>query len=372
MYYNDYATTESLLATTVDSTPLLGMFFGIMIFSTILCLISVISYWKLFKKAGKPGWASIIPIYNNIVMIEIAKLSMLYLLLLFIPIANIFATFKINIEIAKKFGKTSGFGIGMTLIPIIFVPLLAFADSKYEENNKSNIGKFDASNIINDNQVMNTTVNMEPQFNTIENNIEVEQSIQVENPNIESNENVLNNIPVMENTQVEDIANVAEENISAEQNNINNQAQSQNINVIETSVENPNVEPIINSVNDIATLEQKVEEKIEDPVNMTLDKTVVDPIANVTNEVQTEQVQPEVNLSNENAFNIKPTAEISNTVNNENIGVQNAESTTIEPVQITEIPSPNVNIEQKKVCKSCGAELPEIVSICPNCGTDNE
>ena len=62
----------------------------------------------------------------------------------------------INIEIAKKFGKTSGYGIGMTLIPIIFIPLLAFSDNKYLgadsniENSTSN--SFDASNIINNNQ----------------------------------------------------------------------------------------------------------------------------------------------------------------------------------------------------------------------------
>ena len=129
MYSSDMI-AQSVANATMNSAPMMGLFFGIIIFSVVLGLISIISNWKIFNKAGKPGWASIIPIYNYIVMIQIAKLSMIYLVLLIIPIVNIFAIFKINIAIAKKFGKSTGFGIGMTLFSIIFIPLLALVTPK--------------------------------------------------------------------------------------------------------------------------------------------------------------------------------------------------------------------------------------------------
>ena len=111
-------------------TGLAAFGIGMLIMWLISMAISVfviISYWKVFKKAGKPGWAAIIPIYNTIVMIEIAELPMWYIALFFVPFANIYAIFKINIEIAKKFGKDAGFGVGMTLLAPVFYAILAFS-----------------------------------------------------------------------------------------------------------------------------------------------------------------------------------------------------------------------------------------------------
>ncbi len=64
--------------------------------------------WKLFLKAGKPGWASIIPIYNVIVILEICGKPIWWLILCFIPIVNFVIGFKVSIELAKRFGKGPG------------------------------------------------------------------------------------------------------------------------------------------------------------------------------------------------------------------------------------------------------------------------
>ena len=113
------------------ATTLLG---GIAAFGIIIWLISfavsillLVSMWKVFKKCGKPGWASIIPIYNVYIMCEIAEKPWWYLLLFCVPFANIYAMFVIYDGVAKKLGKTTGFTIGMLLLPYIFWPILAFS-----------------------------------------------------------------------------------------------------------------------------------------------------------------------------------------------------------------------------------------------------
>lgn len=111
-----------------------GSLGGLFLMSGILSLVMIVSQWKIFTKAGKPGWASIVPVYNMIVMIQIADLSLVYLLLFFVPFANIYAIFKIYIGIAHKFGKSTGFGVGLIFLTIIFMPMLAFGDAVYEGN----------------------------------------------------------------------------------------------------------------------------------------------------------------------------------------------------------------------------------------------
>lgn len=79
------------------------------------------------QKAGKPGWASIVPIYNMIVLLEITELPLWYIVLFFIPFANIYALFKIYIELAHKFGKSTGFGVATVFFSIVCLPILAFS-----------------------------------------------------------------------------------------------------------------------------------------------------------------------------------------------------------------------------------------------------
>ena len=92
----------------------------------------VVSMWKLFVRAGKPGWTSLIPIYNNVVMTEIAGKPLWWVLMLFVPIVNIVFAFLILYHFSKAYGKSDGFSIGVALLSIIFLPLLAFSDAKYQ------------------------------------------------------------------------------------------------------------------------------------------------------------------------------------------------------------------------------------------------
>lgn len=109
-----------------------GAWVGLGIFYIALIVFMVITGWKIFEKAGKPGWAVIVPIYNIIVFLEIIEKPWWWLLLLLIPYVNlIWAIWATNL-LSKKFGKDVGFTIGLLLLGIVFYPILAFGDAKYE------------------------------------------------------------------------------------------------------------------------------------------------------------------------------------------------------------------------------------------------
>ncbi len=105
--------------------------FGFLIWLTVI-VISIASLWKIFTKAGKPGWAAIIPIYNFIVLLEIIGRPIWWIILLFIPCVNIVVSVIVFIDLAKSFGKDALFGIGLWLLGIIFLPILAFGSAEYQ------------------------------------------------------------------------------------------------------------------------------------------------------------------------------------------------------------------------------------------------
>ena len=83
------------------------------IFMLLIAVFTIICLWKIFEKAGKPGWASIIPIYNVLVELEILGRPWWWLLLMFIPVVNIVIAIIIIFDMAKVFGKGTGFGFGL-------------------------------------------------------------------------------------------------------------------------------------------------------------------------------------------------------------------------------------------------------------------
>lgn len=88
--------------------------------------------WKIYVKAGKPGWAAIVPIYNILVQLEIVGRPWWYLLLLFVPVVNVVISIMILFDLAKVFGKSTGFGFGLLFLSFIFIPILAFGDAQYQ------------------------------------------------------------------------------------------------------------------------------------------------------------------------------------------------------------------------------------------------
>ncbi len=113
--------------------PLLVCMGVFWLFMLVLVIVMVVSLWKIFEKAGQPGWAAIVPIYNAYILtVEIAKKEILWFILQFVPFVGIVAQFVVCIDVAKKFGKETGYGIGLALLPFIFFPMLAFGSAKYQ------------------------------------------------------------------------------------------------------------------------------------------------------------------------------------------------------------------------------------------------
>lgn len=123
-------TTELLLlaqASSAEAPSPLGIICGLAFAALIFA-----SLWKVFVKAGHPGWAAIIPIYNAYILCKIAGKPGWWILLLLIPLVSIVIVILIMIEVAKNFGKGAGFGVGLALLGFIFFPILAFGDAKYQ------------------------------------------------------------------------------------------------------------------------------------------------------------------------------------------------------------------------------------------------
>jgi hypothetical protein len=96
-----------------------------------LCIGIIAGVWKVFSKAGKPGWACLIPIYNVIVLLQIIGRPWWWLVLLLVPIVGIIVAVMVSIELAKSFGKGAGFGVGLALLGPIFFPILGFGNARY-------------------------------------------------------------------------------------------------------------------------------------------------------------------------------------------------------------------------------------------------
>ena len=96
-----------------------------------IVIFVIAGLWKTFEKAGKPGWGAIIPIYNIILLLEIAGKPIWWVLLFLIPLVNIVIAILVSIDVAKNFGKGPAFGIGLAFLGFIFYPILGFGDAKY-------------------------------------------------------------------------------------------------------------------------------------------------------------------------------------------------------------------------------------------------
>ncbi len=129
----------------MDSASALG---GIAILYLVIIVVMIASIWKIFTKAGKPGWASIIPIYNIIVLLEIVNKPVWWIVLLLVPFVNFVILIIIYLELAKVFGKSAGFGVGLILLGIVFFPMLAFGDASYQGAGGSADGGALDSNLV--------------------------------------------------------------------------------------------------------------------------------------------------------------------------------------------------------------------------------
>jgi peptidoglycan/LPS O-acetylase OafA/YrhL len=110
---------------------LFGMFIFYFVTLFILIFFYIIPLWKIFHKAGKPGWTAIIPVYNIIVLLEIVGRPLWWIVWLLIPLVNIVFLFILCIDLAKSFNKNTGYGISLALLSVIFLPILGYGKAQY-------------------------------------------------------------------------------------------------------------------------------------------------------------------------------------------------------------------------------------------------
>jgi len=120
---DEQATNNAAAAAGGAAGGLIGLVIG---------LVIIIAMWKVFSKAGQPGWAAIIPIYNLYILCKVAGRPGWWLLLMLIPFVNFIIFIILSIDIAKNFGKGVGFGLGLAILGVIFWPILGFGSAQYQ------------------------------------------------------------------------------------------------------------------------------------------------------------------------------------------------------------------------------------------------
>jgi len=94
-------------------------------------VLEIAGMWKIFVKAGHPGWAAIIPLYNTYILLKTVGRPGWWLILFFIPLVNIIMWIVVANDLSKSFGKSTGFTVGLVLLGIIFIPILGFGSAAY-------------------------------------------------------------------------------------------------------------------------------------------------------------------------------------------------------------------------------------------------
>ena len=128
----DYYSYETVY---MDPAATAAVGIGSIIYMVILlaiAVISLISMWKIFAKAGEAGWKALIPIYNMYVLFQITWGKGIYFLLMLIPLANFVILIITYVKLANAFGKSGAFAVGLVFLPAIFMPILAFGSAEYQ------------------------------------------------------------------------------------------------------------------------------------------------------------------------------------------------------------------------------------------------
>jgi hypothetical protein len=122
------ANNDAAATAVAAGAGIVALIFMVIYFAVII--LTIAGLWKTFSKAGQPGFAAIIPIYNLIILCTVADKPLWWVVLFFTPAAPIMLILA-NIAIAEKFGKGAAFGLGMTFLGPIFWPMLGFGSAQY-------------------------------------------------------------------------------------------------------------------------------------------------------------------------------------------------------------------------------------------------
>ncbi len=102
-----------------------------LLFGFALLFVALAASWKIYAKAGQPGWAALIPFYNIVVFLKIVGRPGWWLLLWFVPVVNVVISLMLMHDLSRAFGKGIGFTLGLIFLSPIFMLLLAFGPAQY-------------------------------------------------------------------------------------------------------------------------------------------------------------------------------------------------------------------------------------------------
>ena len=128
---SDYSTYSSTTDSSTDAAIALAVMTPLLLFFLVFTILSIIGMWKMFTKAGKPGWAALIPIYNMVVWCQIVGRPAWWVVLLFIPGVNVVISVILCLDLAKAFGKDTLYGILIYLFQPIMFMVLGFGKDQY-------------------------------------------------------------------------------------------------------------------------------------------------------------------------------------------------------------------------------------------------
>ncbi|MFN8525050.1 MAG: DUF5684 domain-containing protein [Chloroflexota bacterium] len=98
----------------------------------VLSVVSMVAAWRVYAKAGRPGWGVLIPIYNCLLLLEIVGRPAWWIVLFFIPFANLVATVMVAIDLAESFGRSAAFGVVLLwLFSFVGLLILGFGSASY-------------------------------------------------------------------------------------------------------------------------------------------------------------------------------------------------------------------------------------------------
>ena len=373
LYFGLFLTSDTLLM-------------AIYLLSGFLALAIIISMMRIYKKCGKPAISAIVPIWGQIVLFQIADIEWWYI---FIPIVNFVMMIKAYINLAKKFGKGSGFAIGIIFLPMIFIPLLSFYDCVSESKKEVNETIYNPFNQTNVESIMPEApiapvsptiveIPVEPITPTFEENVSIAPVIE-EQPvvsneitNISTNEDIISNDPInvvepiMEIPEIENnITNNLESPIMSVPTN-NEEISDVPINVQEQIIpiveENVSIAPVVeeqpvvsNEINNISTNEDIILNNTNSVVNPVMEIPEIEN--NITNNLESPVML--VPTNNEEVSDVP-------------INVQEPTNTTVEDIQnalnIKDVQlEENTNVSQEGLVEDL--EIPEIATkVCPACG----
>lgn len=103
----------------------------VLLIELLIAVVVIAGLWKVFTKAGEPGWAAIVPIFNMYILLKVVGRPWWWLILMIIPLVSLIVAIIVMLDLAKSFGKGVGFAIGLILLGFIFIPILGFSDAKY-------------------------------------------------------------------------------------------------------------------------------------------------------------------------------------------------------------------------------------------------